>query len=336
MIRVLFSGPFFVIFSYLLLNNLFNSFAGECDQWAQHPEWLWCDDFEGNKSLKQNYQDVSEDGLSINTYAPFEGNYSLQQSYNQGQVDAGWVIRVNNQGFPPHLFMRWYHKFDKGFDGFPPKMARMRYRNRSGDWKSAFAVHCWIDNGYIVADVSAKNSSQANGGWLSIAKSNFSFNNPVNIGRWICFEMEVLLNTPGKSDGLYRIWADDSLLIERDNVDLRGSENHLINEVMLDCYWNGGSPKNQKRYFDNFIISTNKIGPFQNVATLIKLGKINKINFKNHKSYLQGLLNSNSNSCSGIYFSRTDMTNATETFSLNGRKSVNNSLIINRPSIRNK
>jgi hypothetical protein len=81
--------------------------------------------------------------------------------------------------------------------------------------------------------------------------------------------MEGLLNTPGKSDGLYRIWADTMLITERTKVDLRGSENQLMNEVMLDCYWNGGSPVEQNRYFDNFIISTKRIG-------LVKLTSENK------------------------------------------------------------
>ncbi len=29
---------------------------------------------------------------------------------------------------------------------------------------------------------------------------------------------------------------------------------------MLDGYWNGGSPRAQNRYFDNFVVSTSRIG----------------------------------------------------------------------------
>ncbi len=235
--------------------------AGECEQWSNHPEWLWCDDFEDVKPLGEKYQDVSTSGFERSADEAFDGSHSLRQHYTEGQVDAGWVIRVENNGFPEHLFYRWYHKFEKGFNGFPPKMARVRYRIRSGEWNSLLGIHCWIDNGNIVADVSAKNSSQTTGsGWLPIARSPFSFDSTDNIDRWICFEMEVQLNTPGKSDGLYRIWADSSLIVERLNVDLRGTETYRCNEVMLDCYWNGGSPKEQNRYYDNFVISTLRIG----------------------------------------------------------------------------
>jgi hypothetical protein len=238
-----------------------NVSAAECEQWPQHPEWLWCDDFEDEKPLSEKYQDVSSNGFARSGDDKFDGTYSLCQLYTPGQVDAGWVIRVDNSGFPEHLFYRWYHKFEKGFTGFPPKMARVRYRMRSGDWSSSLALHCWIDKGFVVADVAAKTSTQANSsGWLPVAVSSFSFDSLANMGRWVCFEMEVQLNTPGKNDGLYRVWADNLQIIERLNVDLRGIETYKLNEVMLDCYWNGGSPKEQRRYYDNFVISTQRIG----------------------------------------------------------------------------
>ncbi len=239
-------------------------FAGEGGNWQQnHPEWLWCDDFESaDTTLSSRYQDVSTNGFSVVNHDAFDGSRCLQQHYTQGQVDAGWIIRVSDS-FPGHLFMRWYHKFEAGFQGYPPKMARVRHRDRT-TWTSTYGVHCWLEtDGILALDVAAPNSSQDNSsGWLSIARSNFSFAASGNIGRWTCFEMEVQLNTPGQSDGLYRLWADDTLLAERTSVDLRGNTSEKINEAMRDCYWNGGSPKAQNRYYDNFVISTKKIGPY--------------------------------------------------------------------------
>ncbi|MBN2004522.1 MAG: hypothetical protein JXA21_14295 [Anaerolineae bacterium] len=222
---------------------------------------IWSDGFEDGEALTAKYEDVSTNGMFVSTADAFTGEHALEQHYDQGQVDAGWVCKVNNAGFPDHIFVRWYHKFEEGFDGFPPKMARVRYRQRSGDWKSTFAVHFWIEDGEAVADVYAKNSSQANSsGWLPIARSGFFFDAPENAGRWIRLEMEVKLNTPGQADGLYRFWADDELIVERTGVDLRGNTQDKINEVMLDTYWNGGSPKAQSRYYDDFVIATERIG----------------------------------------------------------------------------
>jgi hypothetical protein len=56
-------------------------------------------------------------------------------------------------------------------------------------------------------------------------------------------------------------------------VDLRGTTTQKINEVMLDCYWNGGSPKPQNRYYDNFVISTKKIGPYKGAGSIKSGGR---------------------------------------------------------------
>jgi hypothetical protein len=291
------------------------------ERWADHPEWLWFDDFESGKALTADYQDVNTSGFSVVTTDKFSGSHSLCQKYTTGQVDAGWIIRVNNSGFPSHLFVRWYHKFDKDFSGFPPKMERMRYRPRTGDWKSVFAVHCWIQNTKVVADVSAHNSTQANStGFLPVAISKFSFSDTANLGRWVCFESEVLLNTPGKKDGLYRMWADDSLIIERKDVDLRGTFNQLANEVMLDCYWNGGSPKPQNRYFDNFVISTQRIGQLKNTQfTPVVPAQIKDIHKKvsNDKPVMQVNLNTGKESNSKLYYKKRG-----NSFLLNGSKTI--------------
>jgi hypothetical protein len=200
-------------------------------------------------------------------------------------------------------------------------MERMRYRPRTGDWKSVFGVHCWIQNSKIVADVNAINSTQANStGYLPVAVSKFSFADTANLGRWICFETEVLLNTPGKQDGLYRMWADDSLIIERKNVDLRGSFNQLANEVMLDCYWNGGSPKAQNRYFDNFVISTQRIGQLKSTQTTPVIPTQSKNNHQkvsNEKQVVQVNLNNGKESNSNIHYKKKD-----NYFLLNGSKTI--------------
>jgi hypothetical protein len=243
--------------------------GGECDQWPERPDWLWCDDFESDEPLRERYQDVSAKGMAVSDEDAFEGRRSLKQHYEAGQVSAGWITRVGEQ--PDHVFMRWYHKFEDGFVGAPAKMARIRYRHRYGDWGSVFAVHCWIDNEVVVADVRAENSSQCNSAfYLPKVKSEFNVTDPRNVGRWICFEMEVKLNSPGKRDGVYRIWADNELIVERANIDLRGHTSDKINEMMLDCYWNGGSPKAQNRYYDNFVIATSRIGPLAGDAVDVK------------------------------------------------------------------
>jgi hypothetical protein len=248
--------------SFALAAALFTSAAwgAECDNWqTAHPEWLWCDDFEATTSLSQRYEDVSTDGMSVVAANGFNGSKGLTQAYTSGQVNAGWVTKSKSTGFPDHIFYRYYHKFGSGYTRFPPKMSRIGYRNFS-NWSAVYHVHSWLtDSGTMTADVLASNSTQTNGtGWLQLASANYSFSGHAN--EWVAVETEVKVNTPGQKDGLYRTWINGTLVIERLNVDLRGSTSDKINEVMLDCYWNGGSTGNLTRYYDNFVISTTKIG----------------------------------------------------------------------------
>ena len=234
-----------------------SAYADECDDWQnKHPEWLWCDSFESSDPLISRYEDVSTNGMGPSSADALEGSMSLRQTYQPGQVNAGWVIKVRDEGFPDHIFYRWYHKFGPGYSSFPPKMARIGYRNRS-NWQTVFMVHSWISGSNPNLDVVANNSSQ--GPWLPIARSGFDLNLVEN--QWVSYEVEVKLNTPGEADGHYRLWINNSLAVERTNVDLRGNTTDKINEVMLDTYWNQGAPAALERYYDNFVISTQKIGP---------------------------------------------------------------------------
>jgi hypothetical protein len=252
---------------------VYQASAGECDNWqTSHPEWLWCDGFEDGGSLEDRYDDsaVAPGGFDISNDDAFSGRYVLRQHYETGQVNAGWISWFYDNALGQQygdsydeIYVRWYHKFEDSFQGMPPKMARVR--SLGPGWDKRFAVHCWIEddssNREIVADVYAPFSSQANSaGWLPVARSSFYYGDPSNIGRWVCLEMYVKKNTPGQTDGAYGFWADNELIVERTNVDLVGSTNYEFNEVMLDSYWNGGSPKEQNRYYDNFVISTQRIG----------------------------------------------------------------------------
>jgi len=229
----------------------------ECNNWEQlHPEWLWCDDFEATTTLTQRYEDVSTEGMSVITANGLNNSKGLTQAYTPNQVTAGWVTKSKTAGYPDHIYYRYYHKFGSGYTKYPPKMSRIGNRNYS-NWSEVFFVHSWLtDSGTMTADVLATNSTQ--GEWLPLASANYSFSGHAN--EWVAVEVEVKLNTPGQKDGLYRTWINDSLVIERTNVDLRGSTSDKITEIMLDCYWNGGSTGNLTRYYDNFVISTAKIG----------------------------------------------------------------------------
>jgi hypothetical protein len=51
----------------------------------------------------------------------------------------------------------------------------------------------------------------------------------IPIGRWVCVETEVRMNTPGLHDGIIRSWVDGAPRINRTDVKMRNATNTVIN-----------------------------------------------------------------------------------------------------------
>jgi hypothetical protein len=244
--------------------------TNECDNWQSlHPEWIFCDDFETEQDLSVNYNDRSENGMSVTTNDPFDGTYSLEQEYSIGQVDAGWITKF--VGDNPHLaspgdkldeiYYRFYHKFEDGFTGLPPKVAQTKIFMTPSDWTGGLAVYQWIGgNDLLVADIKTYDGSEYI--WLPVTNSTLDYSDPANIGTWICIEVRVKLNTVGQSDGEVQYWADGQEILYATDLNLQAenSNGKGLNMVMWNCYWNSGSPVVQSRFYDNLVISTAPIG----------------------------------------------------------------------------
>jgi hypothetical protein len=69
------------------------------------------------------------------------------------------------------------------------------------------------------------------------------------------------LNDPGQSNGIFEMWIDGKLEAQRTGLNWVGSyQEYGINAIMLENYWNAGSPVTQERYLDNLVVSTQPIG----------------------------------------------------------------------------
>jgi hypothetical protein len=90
-------------------------------------------------------------------------------------------------------------------------------------------------------------------------------------GEWVCVEFMVKLNDPGKSNGEMWYWKNDSLEASLTTYNYLGAYNEYgINAVRLENGWSNAKtgvwgppinpPKVQSRYFDNFVVSTERIG----------------------------------------------------------------------------
>ena len=97
--------------------------------------------------------------------------------------------------------------------------------------------------------------------WLGQMPGDTPIFSTEDSGRWRCVEGHVRLNTPGSSDGVFELWIDDALEARRTDLDWRGSyTSYGINAVFFENYWNEGSPVEQRRWFDDIAIATERIG----------------------------------------------------------------------------
>ena len=87
-----------------------------------------------------------------------------------------------------------------------------------------------------------------------------------HVGQWYCIEMHVKLNDPGQNNGLFEVWVDDILQVSLTTMNWIGAREvgpgkfYGINAFYLENYCNSGVIGNQVRYFDNLVISREKIG----------------------------------------------------------------------------
>jgi hypothetical protein len=81
--------------------------------------------------------------------------------------------------------------------------------------------------------------------------------------RWYAIEQFVQLNTPGKSNGILRVWIDGALAFSKEDVRFRDTAALKVESVWLNVY-HGGVEKADRDltlYIDNLVIARRYIGP---------------------------------------------------------------------------
>jgi hypothetical protein len=64
-------------------------------------------------------------------------------------------------------------------------------------------------------------------------------------GHWTELEQEIVLNAPGKADGILRVWQDGRLVVERTDVVFRTSPSVTLSGVLAETV--GGAPQDEAK-----------------------------------------------------------------------------------------
>lgn len=239
---------------------------------------IWYDDFDGAVRTYTESQGGLDDAVALGGQG--RSMLSLYEKGTRGignrkvffgDSPTGKVVR-KGESFDD-VYWRVYVKHQEGWTGGGPAKLSRATSIVSPRWNQAMIAHVWSSGESLTLDpasgvrgervVTTRYNDFPNLHWLGNKPvAQFRLFSPEEAGRWVCVESWARLNTPGKRDGLNQLWIDGRLEADRKNLDWRGSFTaHGINAVFLETYWNDGSPVTQRRWIDNFVISTKPIGP---------------------------------------------------------------------------
>ena len=269
--------------------------AGEaaCLNWqSRHPEWIWCDDFEVDRLASYFEYDQRHGRFVREAGAGVGRSIGMRAEYLPGDPHAGSLHLAF--GRTPSTYMRpvdegtaQYHDIYWRFDlrlqpdwsgGGADKLTRATILS-SDRFAQAAIGHLW-SGGLPGSDPERLYLDPASGTdefgdlrtttyndfphlrWIGSAGGRTPLFNAANAGKWFCIEVHMKLNSPDAADGLFEYWIDDRLEAQRPALNWIGDyRDYGINAVYLEQYWTSVPfTLVQQRYWDNFVVSTGRIG----------------------------------------------------------------------------
>ena len=261
--------------------------ADECAH--ARPEWIFCDDFESNRLARYFEYDTRDSSFRPVSGTGVLGSTAMRAHFAPGQTNAGSLklafgkvpvasLHPVDSGTTVYrdIYWRIYVRTDSGWTGGGGDKLSRAQSLVSARWAQGMGAPVWsgagADAAYLVIDpysgVDASGSLVATSyndfphlRWLGAARSTEPIFDAAHVGRWYCIEAHARLEDPGRSNGVFELWIDDWLEARRADLRWTGRQSDYgINTVFLENYWNAGSPAEQSRYFDDFVVSTQRIG----------------------------------------------------------------------------
>lgn len=264
-----------------------------CMNWqTRHPEWIWCDDFEVDRLASYFEYDQRHGRFVRDAGSGVANSIGMRAEYLPGDPHAGSLHLAF--GRTPSTYMKpvdegtaryrdIYWRFDLRLQadwsgGGADKLTRATILS-SDRFAQAAIGHLWsggppgsdperlyLDPASGTDEFGALRTTTYNDfprlRWIGSAEGRTPLFNSANAGKWFCIEVHMQLNSPDAADGLFEYWIDDRLEARRAALNWIGDyQDYGINAVYLEQYWTSVPfTRVQQRYWDNFVVSTARIG----------------------------------------------------------------------------
>jgi hypothetical protein len=251
--------------------------------------WIWCDDFETDR-LASYFEVNAAGGAFVRTNGVGQGDsYGMRATYRPGVSETGNLklafgvspdpgyVRPVDGGTQKYreIYWRLFTRTQSGWNGGGPNKLSRAMVLASRSWQQAAIGHVWSPSGgapFLMIDPArgtdangALKTTQyndvANFTWLGAVSGTSQVFSAANANVWFCVEAHMKLNDAGQSNGLLEFWVNGNLEGRQTGLNFLGSySTYGINAVFFENYWNDASPVTQSRFFDNIVVSTEKIG----------------------------------------------------------------------------
>lgn len=250
--------------------------------------WIWCDDFERNR-LADYFEFDSAGGAFIREAGVGRGeSFGMRARFGAGAVSAGSLklafgvtpsarMRPVDAGTERYrdIYWRFYLRHEPGWIGGGRKLTRVTSVVNER-WAQAMIAHVWSGapprDAVLVIDPASGTDQRgalrttryndfAHLRWLGSARSHTELFTSPRSAEWHCIEAHVRLDDAGRGNGVFELWQDGAPQAARRGVAfMSGFRQYGINMLILENYWNEGSPRRQERFFDDLVVGTRRIG----------------------------------------------------------------------------
>jgi len=256
---------------------------------------IFCDDFESEQNLSERYFGYDDDDgeFIIKNGVGRNGSRGMRVKWQKGEVEAGVLQKaigrspdwgMHHSEFLDSNFNEIYWRIDvrtePGWEGGGGDKLTRATTIATKNWQQGMIAHLWSGGSdstrdFLVMDpasgindegklVSNRYNDFDHLRWMGNRKGNIDLFSTRRSGEWFCVVGHIKLNTPGRSDGVFEYWINDSIQNSRRDLNWHstwnsGSGTYGINAVFFENYWNRGAVKDEERYFDNILITKTPI-----------------------------------------------------------------------------
>jgi hypothetical protein len=216
-------------------------------------------------------------------FAPLQGR-ALRVRIHKGSslgMDLRYYFTRHFIDEPEEVFLRYYIRFSDDWNpwleggklpGIAGTYGRAGWGMRTTDGRNGWSARTWFAprprDSQAVSGLNAMgtyayhaalkgHSGGDHWGW-NLAPSSLLENN-----RWYCIEQHLVLNQPGRADGLYEVWIDGIPALRKTDVRFRDDAGLKIETIWFNVYHGGlrAAPQDLTLYLDQVVVARSYIGP---------------------------------------------------------------------------